>query len=154
MPDELPPCGLYRTTKPLCDHISEGRLVYYHNHGNPSAAAYLPERWSLNRAQFAKQGHPIPDGDIAKTLEPLPEEGFYVVEETFFCCENECREYQTDQLVQLGYNSKAEPILFQPELVEGNFAIPEHGTRINLERVQKIRRLKVRESRASADTRH
>ena len=72
-------------------------------------------------------------------------------EETFFCCENECREYQTDQLVQLGYNSKAEPILFQPELVDGNFAIPERGTRINVERVKNIRRLKVHESKKAAD---
>ena len=33
----LPPCGLYRTTKPVGD-VPAGALVYFHNHGTPGAA--------------------------------------------------------------------------------------------------------------------
>ena len=35
----LPPCGLYRTRRALGTSIPEGRLVYFHNHGDPGLAS-------------------------------------------------------------------------------------------------------------------
>ena len=37
----LPACGLYRTLLPIGD-LEAGRLVYFHNHGNPGAGVYFP----------------------------------------------------------------------------------------------------------------
>jgi hypothetical protein len=32
---DLPPCGIYRTSQPLGDHVPAGQLVFFHNHGDP-----------------------------------------------------------------------------------------------------------------------
>jgi hypothetical protein len=122
-------------------------LVFFHNHGDPGPGIYLPESWTRNRASFSKRGHTLGDPALASTLEPLPREGLYVVEEAFTCCAKRCRNFEPDELVQLGYNAAAQPILFTPELVEGALALPEVGTRIDIERLSQIRRLKVRETR-------
>ncbi|MGB8328946.1 MAG: hypothetical protein WCE62_02375 [Polyangiales bacterium] len=57
---ELPPCGLYRTTGTL-GSIGAGRLVCFHNHGNPGPGIYLPQRWRYNRAQFEAKGMTVDD---------------------------------------------------------------------------------------------
>jgi hypothetical protein len=138
----LPPCGIYRTTQPLND-IPAGKLVYFHNHGNPGAGIYLPQSWTQNRCTFSQNGTPIPGAWWAATLDPLAYEGFYRVREVFHCCEKKCVEFQTDQLVQLGYNGDAEPILFVPELRTQGFHIPESGMRIDRSRISKLQPLKV-----------
>ncbi len=138
----LPPCGLYRTTGPVAA-IEEGRLVYFHNHGDPGPGVYLPKAWTHNRAEFEARGRTIDDPRAIRFLQPLPAEGFYRVVDAFHCCENECRSFETDALLQLGYNAAAEPILFVPELVEGMLAIPAKGWKTSLEKLTRLMPLKV-----------
>jgi hypothetical protein len=147
---ELPPCGLYKTTVPLGEHIPAGRLVYFHNHGEPGPGVYLPGAWRQNRAQWQDRGHVIPDSAWAGTLEPLPPEGLYRVVETFTCCEKNCRTFEPELLVQLGYDGQARPILFLPELSERGFAVPETGQIIDAKRLAKLAALKVVSPAATA----
>ncbi len=133
----LPPCGIYRTLRPI-GAVPEGRLVYFHNHGDPGPGVYLPERWEKNRARFAAQGTTLPDHGDASALEPLAREGFYRVRKSFHCCDKLCRELATDLLVQLGYDGAAQPILLVPELALGALEIPERGTRIDPSRIAEL----------------
>ncbi len=143
MPDvSLPPCGLYRTTHPIGE-VAAGRLVYFHNHGDPGPGVYLPREWKGNRAVFHERGVTLPDPSAAKALEALEPEGLYRVTEPFHCCERRCRLFEEDALVQLGYDGEATPILFTPEIVDGAIAIPDRGARIDRGRIAKLRRLKV-----------
>jgi hypothetical protein len=130
----LPRCGLYRTTLPL-EHVPAGRLVFFHNHGNPGPGIYLPSAWRLNRAQWHEQGHTIPSPEWAASLAALPVEGLYRVRDAFTCCERRCRTYEPDFLVQLGYNAEAEPLLFLPEWTDSGLAIPELGAPIDADRL-------------------
>lgn len=142
---ELPPCGLYRTTAAVGE-VPSGRLVMFHNHGEPGPGVYLPVSWRANRAQFAEQGTTLPDPAAAASLEPLPSEGLYRVTAELTCCEKRCRVFEPELLVQLGYDAEATPILFVPEWVEGAIAIPERGTRIAGADLSKLARLSVAES--------
>ena len=144
MPD-LPSCGLYRTSAPLADHVPEGRLVSFHNHGSPGPGIYLPSGWVANRARWDEHGHTIPTAAWAAWLVPLPAEGLYRVLEAFSCCAKRCRVYETDLLVQLGYDSSAQPLLFVPEWTEAGLAIPEVGLRIDEDRLTRLAVLKVAE---------
>mgnify|MGYP001823904477 CR=1 FL=1 len=139
---ELPPCGLYRTTGPI-GAVEAGRLVYFHNHGNPGPGLYLPKEWRYNRAQFDDKGQSLDDPGLVRFLVPLPAEGFYRVAEPFHCCEKQCRRFEEDALLQLGYNADAEPILFVPELVDSMFAVPAKGWKTTLEQVAKMQQLRV-----------
>ena len=127
MSTELPPCGLYRTVKPI-GPVEAGRLVYFHNHGNPGPGLYFPESWSHNRARFSENGMPVPDGWDPRALRALPPEGFYRVKGAFFCCEKECMKFEPDQLVQLGYNGAGKALVFIPELAGGVIGVPDRGT--------------------------
>ena len=146
---QLPPCGMYRTTGPI-GSIEEGRLVYFHNHGNPGPGVYLPKDWKYNRAQFADKGQVLDDPRWVRFLQPLPAEGFYRVVEPFHCCDKQCRLFQEDALLQLGYNAGAEPILFVPELVDSMLAIPAKGWKTSLDALGHLRQLVVPLSKRSA----
>lgn len=137
-----PPCGLYRTTQPL-DGLPAGRLVMFHNHGNPGAGVYLPSAWVLNRAQWQAQGITIPTTGWSESLEPLAAEGLYVVRETFHCCDRRCAEFPKGQLVQLGYDGEANAILFLPEWSARGLGFPERGSRLDRDRVSKLEKLSV-----------
>jgi hypothetical protein len=126
----LPPCGLYRTTQSVAG-VPAGRLVYFHNHGDPGAGLYLPSGWAANRASWHPSGHTLPDEAAAKHLSPLPPEGFYSVRTPFFCCEKRCVEFQQHQLVQLGYDGEGTPLVFTPELGGRGLVFPERGNRIS-----------------------
>lgn len=139
---ELPPCGLYRTTGPI-GPIEPGRLVYFHNHGNPGPGVYLPKAWTHNRAEFQEKGQTLSDPELVRYLEPLPPQGLYRVAEPFHCCEKKCRHFEEEALVQLGYNGNAEPILFRPELVDAMLAIPAQGWKTTLETTRHLRQLRV-----------
>jgi hypothetical protein len=138
----LPACGLYRTLDDLGEQIPAGRLVFFHNHGDPGPGVYLPESWRLNRARFSERGVTI-EPDWAERLEPLLAEGLYRVREPFHCCAKRCREFEADLLVQLGYDGAARPILFVPEWTEHGLAIPERGSVIDDDRLAKLDPLKV-----------
>ncbi|MDH3200477.1 MAG: hypothetical protein OEM15_06255 [Myxococcales bacterium] len=139
---ELPPCGLYRTTASF-GSIPAGRLVYFHNHGNPGPGIYLPKEWRYNHAEFQGNGQVIEDLDLVRFLEPLPPEGFYRVVEPFHCCEKRCRLFEQEALLQLGYNADAEPILFAPELVDSMLAVPAQGWKTTLATTKNLRQLRV-----------
>lgn len=128
--DELPPCGLYRTTTPIGD-VEAGRLVYFHNHGNPGAGVYFPERWTHNRAHFSPKGLVLPAGFDARTLHPLPREGFYRVKAAFHCCPKRCVQFEPEAFVQLGYNGAGRALVFVPEFANGAITVPERGTAVD-----------------------
>lgn len=140
----LPPCGLYRTTKELAG-VPAGRLVSFHNHGDPGPGVYLPASWTLNKATFQEKGHTLPEPweESAKTLQAVPVEGFYRVLESFYCCSNKCKLFEPDLLVQLGYNGEGNPILFVPELTPNGLALPEVGTGTDLGTLSALTEVKV-----------
>jgi len=142
----LPPCGLYRTALPL-GGVAAGRLVYFHNHGDPGPGLYFPERWTANRAHWAAQGTTLPIVFDARALVALPAEGFYRVTEAFFCCEQRCVRFEPEAFVQLGYNGAGRALLFSPELSAGAIAVPERGTPINDAALTHLVALKVAERR-------
>jgi hypothetical protein len=151
MSDILPPCGLYRTTRPLGD-VPAGRLVYFHNHGEPGPGVYPPERWEHNRARFSERGFTLPEpwAASARGLDPLPTEGFYRVARPFHCCEKECTLFEADTLVQLGYDGAGEAILFVPELTAAGMTLPARGSRVAADRFSALALLKVAEPREAA----
>ncbi|MEZ4368812.1 MAG: hypothetical protein R2939_21415 [Kofleriaceae bacterium] len=140
----LPPCGLYRTTAPVGE-LPAGRLVYFHNHGNPGAGVYVPERWDHNRARFSPRGTTLPAGYDVSTLKPLPVEGFYRVASSFVCCPKKCVTFAPDLFVQLGYNGAGQALLFQPELAGGAIQVPERGTPVDDDALTHLVALAVRE---------
>jgi hypothetical protein len=129
MPD-LPPCGLYRTVTAI-GGIDAGRLVYFHNHGDPGPGIYQPEAWSNNRARFAANGTTIPADFDPKSLKPLPAEGFYRVTAAFYCCPKQCTKFEPAAFVQLGYNGAGRALVFVPELGMHGIALPERGTLVD-----------------------
>lgn len=139
---DLPPCGLYRTTAAIGQQVAAGRLVYFHNHGDPGPGVYLPSGWRQNRAIFQSDGILLPGRWWASTLDPLAPEGFYRVREVFHCCEKRCSTYEAEQMVQLGYNAEAEPLLFVPEVIDQVLIIPDHGSRIDRARLSRLAPLK------------
>ncbi len=143
----LPPCGLYRTRRALGTTIAEGRLVYFHNHGDPGPGLYLPSGWSSNRARWHSRGTPLPELQWIEHLEPLLAEGLYRVRESFTCCEKLCRTFEEDLLVQLGYNGTAEPILFVPKWTATGLTFPETGTLVDRLRLDRLVPLKVPEAK-------
>jgi hypothetical protein len=146
----LPPCGIYRTSRALGDHIPAGRLVYFHNHGDPGAGVYLPSGWSANRAQWHTRGHTVPDDSWAHSLTPLPREGLYRVESSFTCCPKNCRSFEVGSLVQLGYDGSARAILFTPVWTIKGLAIPQEGIPIDLDRAASLSLLRVVEEAADS----
>lgn len=146
MPDQLPPCGIYRTTVDVGE-VPAGRLVYFHNHGEPGPGLYLPEAWRQNRARFAARGStlPTPWEGHARSLEALPAEGFYRVTAPFFCCDKRCRAFEAEQLVQLGYNGAGEAILFVPELGGTGVTLPSSGSAVGRPQLAMLAPVKVAE---------
>jgi hypothetical protein len=137
-----PPCGIYRTTQTL-EGIPPGRLVYFHNHGDPGPGIYLPERWSNNRAQWQARGTTVPSAAWSASLAPLANEGLYRVREEFFCCAKRCRTYEAGLLVQLGYDGEARPLLFVPEWNDAGMTFPTEGLKFENENLARLEPLKV-----------
>jgi hypothetical protein len=150
---ELPPCGLYRTIKPI-GNVDAGRLVYFHNHGDPGPGLYFPESWTGNRAKFSQNGSVVPANFDPKSLQALPVEGFYRVKAAFHCCEKKCVKFEPDAFVQLGYNGNAKPLLFVPELAGASIQIPERGTAIDDQALEHLVLLKMAERQGNASDPH
>lgn len=146
----LPPCGLYRTTKQINEGIPAGRLVYFHNHGNPRAGVYYPEKWVTNRAVFSERGTMVPEKFDGAGLHPLPAEGFYRVTAKFHCCPKKCVEYQPDTFVQLGYNGEGKALVFVPELGTGMINVPERGMFVDDDGLVNLQLLMVAERKQEA----
>jgi hypothetical protein len=138
------PCGIYKTTQQL-EGIAPGRLVYFHNHGDPGPGVYLPVRWNQNRAVWQDRGTTASEAWIA-TLQPLPAEGLYKVREEFFCCVNRCRRYEAGSLVQLGYDGDAQGLLFVPEWTDAGMRFPVDGLKFEAVNVPRLELLKVNDA--------
>ncbi len=141
-------CGLYRTDKPLITRsgtsrveIPAGRLVSFHNHGDPGPGIYPVKGWKSNRAIFATSGMVV-EPEYAKTLIPLPPEGFYRVVQPFACCEKNCRTFEAESLVQLGYNGQGQGIVFSA-VWEDTLYFMDKGSLISDENFQFLAPLKV-----------
>lgn len=130
MKNELPPCGLYRTVKPVGE-VEAGRLVYFHNHGDPGPGLYFPEKWAHNRATFSPNGRTVPSDFDPRALKALPAEGFYRVRSAFHCCEKKCMKFEPEAFVQLGYNGAGRALLFTPELSGGAITVPQTGAMVD-----------------------
>lgn len=142
----LPPCGLYRTVAPV-GTVAAGRLVYFHNHGDPGPGLYFPERWTANRAHFSPRGQTLPIVFEPSALLALPAEGFYRVAAAFFCCEKRCMRFEPEALVQLGYNAAGRALLFTPELAADAITVPERGTPVSDAALANLVALRVSERR-------
>jgi hypothetical protein len=139
---QLPPCGLYRTLASL-GSIPAGKLVYFHNHGDPGPGLYLPAGWKHNRVEMQERGVTLSDPALLQHLEPLPPEGLYRVLSPFYCCERMCKQFEAELLIELGYNAEGQAIVFVPELVDGMLAIPTSGNAIDRTHLSKLKQLKV-----------
>jgi len=65
------------------------------------------------------------------------------VDRPFHCCEQQCRRFGPNELVQLGYDGSGKAILFIPQWTNGALAIPDRGTRIDAENIESMTRLRV-----------
>lgn len=112
---KLPPCGLYRTGRPLQNHESDipaGILVMFHNHSNRNIPfLQLPEENVRNVWSFQEHGPGIENDDkFIQALQPLRDQGFYFLREPLQVTDGVLPAYT---IIQLGYNPQAEPILFR-----------------------------------------
>ncbi len=152
-PIKLPPCGLYRTTAAV-GSIPAGRLVFFHNHGDPGPGLYLPAGWKRNRVELEKRGTTLPSPEDLQHLEPLSPEGFYRVTEAFDCCAKKCRRFEPEMLVELGYNAAGHALLFVPEMVDGMLAIPQRGSLIDAITLAHLKPLKIATVQREPDAMH
>lgn len=136
------PCGPYRTTREIEGRLGAPLFVYFHNHGDPGPGIYPAVSWKHNKASFATQGLVV-DAAFARSMVPLPPEGFYRVREAFDCCEKHCMTFAPDTLVQLGYDGAGNAIVFIPRFTASGLELPDRGTRIADENLAKLAPLKV-----------
>lgn len=131
----VPRCGLYRTTLPVpghADRVPAGRLVFFHNHSTEGPPLILlPSENQHNRWRFHRRGFLVADTDYLATLEPLKPEGIYRLREHFHV--NDSQIVNRNALVQLGYNDRAEPILFFPVVhhSQNSLVFPVRGVKID-----------------------
>lgn len=123
--------------------MAEGRLVYFHNHGNPGAGIYPPTSWVQHKAVFSDKGTPIPDAAWADSLVPLKPDGMYRVERAFTCCEKKCQVYEPDMLVMLSYDAHAEPFVVVPVWTATGFTLPANARKVSRESLQQLAGLKL-----------
>jgi len=127
-------CGLYRTTSELAEHpgsIGPNMLVYYHNHSDQGPPiVLLPEQNTNNKWRFHRNGYSVTDPNYIASLQPLKPEGMYRFRDHFH--PDEQRIVASNALVQLGYNTSAEPIVFFPTYRADDNALvfPSSGMRV------------------------
>lgn len=131
--ETLPACGLYRTTvahPTKGEQVPEGRLVHFHNHSNSDKPIVLmPKSNTHNVWEFHDRGFLVESDEWCHTLEPLPAEGMYMTTAPLQLGDNAVAE---GQLIQLGYNGFADPILFFPSKAASANAlmIPDKGMKV------------------------
>jgi len=148
MPPALPPCGVYRLTANVAG-LEAGRLVYFHNHGDPGPGMYLPETWVANRAKWSERGTTVPADFDPKVLHELKPEGFYRVTREFYCCEKKCTKFETDTFVQLGYNGNATPLVFMPQVGANGISIPDRGSVVDEKVLSNLQPMKMAQAQGT-----
>ena len=127
--DELLPCGVYKTTVALRgkeEQVPAGRLVYFHNHSEQGPPiVLLPASNTHNKWTFHTRGYLVEDEKFLASLQHLPREGFYVLKATLSVGSGGFLPEKS--LVQLGYNAKAEPILFPGKRIDNSIVFPTKG---------------------------
>jgi hypothetical protein len=144
----LPPCGLYRTTKPLPEHETEipaGILVYFHNHSDSGLPVVIaPDHNIMNRWHFHGAGIPFRGLSWADSLAKTPAEGFYMLRKGL---DFEGGSWPKGTLVQLGYTRNGDPILFigqvRASLVENDLFFSDKGVGISREQLPLLEQLQV-----------
>lgn len=114
---ELPDPGLYRTTQPLPGHeeaFPANVLVYVGQPQNGGVKFVVrPGQNRNNRWFWGDPTTPLRSPSWAKTLKPLPPEGFYTLPQTLEL-EGGGR-WLKNAIVQLGYNENGQGIVFVAE---------------------------------------
>lgn len=144
----LPPCGLYRTTRPLPGHetrVPSGVLVYFHNHSEEGLPqVLLPETSRFNRWHFHGAGIQFRSLPWATSLLSVPAQGFYALKDKLAF---DGGEWPKGTLVQLGYTRSADPVLFIAQqrrgLAENDLFFSHVGVRIGLDRLHLLEPLTV-----------
>ncbi len=139
MSDGLPNCGLYRTGVSLPGHeeqVAEGALIYFHNHSDKGPPLVLaPATCTGNKWTFNERGWLVEDSGFVRALVPLKPEGFYVVSGRHLHVSRE--EILPERtLIQLGYNRRADTILFAARFAGNTITFPERGYRFESVDVQ------------------
>jgi hypothetical protein len=114
---DLPDPGLYRTTQPMPGHEEEfpvGVLVYLGQSQNGSGKFVVrPADNRRNRWFWRDPTTPLRSPTWARTLKPLPSEGFYTLPDTL---EFEGGgKWVKNAIIQLGYNENGQAIAFVGE---------------------------------------
>lgn len=114
---DLPEPGLYRTTQPYPGHedaFPANVLVYL---GEPASGGMKfivrPGRNANNRWFWGEPTTPLRSPTWAKTLKPLPPEGFYSLPDTIEL--DGGGRWLKNAIVQLGYNGNGQGIVFVAE---------------------------------------
>jgi hypothetical protein len=114
---DLPDPGLYRTTQPMPGHedaFPAGVLVYVGQSTNGGGKFVVrPVDNRRNRWFWRDPTTPLRSPTWARTLKPLPAEGFYTLPETL---EFEGGgKWVKNAIIQLGYNENGQAIAFVAE---------------------------------------
>jgi hypothetical protein len=117
---DLPDPGLYRTTQALPGHeeqIPANVLVYVGQSDNGGGMFVVrPGANRRNHWFWGEPTTPLRSPTWAKTLKPLPSEGFYVLPQALEL--DGGGRWLQNAIVQLGYNADGKPILFVAEWAE------------------------------------
>ena len=120
---QLPPCGLYRTGIVLPaeedgDEVPAGHLIMFHNHSNRNIPFLQMPKENINNVwSFHEMGPGIENDEFIEAMIPLRDQGLYYLNQDLQTSSDDAW-YSELTLVQLGYNLKAEPILFMAEPLE------------------------------------
>lgn len=114
---DLPDPGLYRTTQPYPGHeddFPKDALVYIGQRENGGQTFIVrPGENRNNRWFWGEPVTPLRSPTWAKTLKPLPPEGFYTLPETINF--DGGGKWLKNAIVQLGYNGEGKGIIFVAE---------------------------------------
>lgn len=132
----LPPCGIYKTTRPLpgyAEQVPAGRLIYFHNHSDQGPPlVLLPKNNTHNRWSFQENGFLVQGDDAAEflaTLVVLPAEGLYITQRHVG---GEDSGLPPRTLVQVGYNQSAHVIVFGAQPHGNGLVFGDRGTRFEV----------------------
>jgi hypothetical protein len=123
------PCGLYRTGIALPgfeERVPAGSLVQFHNHSDQGVAMVLtPHDNTANRWNFHERGWAADNQEFLESLVALKPEGLYVTSSHLHITREEILPERT--LVQLGYNRRADSILFPGRFQDNAIVFPDQG---------------------------
>lgn len=124
-------CGLYRTGLALDGEapVAGQRLVYLHDHRPDEwPTVHLPTELELGRWEFG-DGIEVLNAAFLMALEPLPPEGWYVLQQAVVATAEDAAELPARSLVALSYNRSGEAILTPAQFGAREVRFAEAGLR-------------------------